>query len=182
VRIQLEGTNYLHMREVHVWAPATATHRNLAIGTAASHSSTAASHAGAVQAVDGLVDGNYNHTNLDSLAWWQTDLGSVQNISTVSVFKRASCCPERLANFYVFVSEQPFASTDLTTTLAQSGVAAYYYATVAGQFEVPVGRPGRYVRIQLSGTNYLHLAEVQVWGDRPELRPLSRSPESPPDR
>jgi hypothetical protein len=43
-------------------------------------------------------------------------------------------------------------------------VSGFYNASVAGSpTAVTIGRTGRYVRVQLSGTNYLSLAEVQVW-------------------
>jgi hypothetical protein len=70
-----------------------------------------------------------------------------------------------LSNFYVLVSDQPFISTNLTTTLNQAGVSAYY---TPGQADVSqtinVGRTGRYVRVQLAGTNVLSLAEVEIFG------------------
>lgn len=62
-------------------------------------------------------------------------------------------------------SDAPFTSTDLATTLNQSGVSSYYTAGQGGSpTTVAVNRTGRYVRVQLAGTNILSLAEVQVWG------------------
>lgn len=45
---------------------------------------------------------------------------------------------------------------------AQAGVSSYPIAGVNGSLTIPVNRTGRYVRIQLAGTNHLSLAEVQV--------------------
>ncbi|HEX7708969.1 MAG TPA: discoidin domain-containing protein [Thermoanaerobaculia bacterium] len=174
VRVQLEGTNFLHMREVEVWAPATVARANLAIGGTATQSSNASTAVEARQALDGLVGTNYQSTNSQAEAWWQADLGSVQSISSVMLNKRADTGPERLANFYLFVSDEPFASTTVTSTLAQQDVSAFYYATVPSASQLPVDRKGRYVRVQLTGTNFLHLSEVQVWGQQPTLMPLSR--------
>ena len=65
----------------------------------------------------------------------------------------------------MLVSDQPFVSTNLTTTLNQAGVSAYYTPGAAGpMMAVNVGRTGRYVRVQLAGTNFLSLAEVEVSG------------------
>ena len=62
-------------------------------------------------------------------------------------------------------TDVPFTSNDLGATLAQSGVWNQHTAGRAGSpTSVNVGRTGRYVRVQLSGTNYLTLAEVQVIG------------------
>ncbi len=49
-------------------------------------------------------------------------------------------------------------------TLAQSGVWSQHLVDVPyPKVMLPVGRSGRYVRIQLSYTNYLSLAEVKVF-------------------
>lgn len=143
---------------------------NVAVGGAAAQSSTYLANTGAPLAVDGNTNGlwgggSLTHTNADYQAWWQVDLGATYAIDTVNVWNRADCCADRLSNFYVLVSEQPFASNNLTSALSQPGVTGYY---VAGQGGYPtarsVQRSGRYVRVQLTGTNYLSLAEVEVIG------------------
>ncbi len=182
VRVQLEGTNYLHMREVEIWAPATAARPNLAIGGTATQPSNASTAVEARQALDGLVGLNHQSTNSQAQAWWQTDLGSVQPISSVFLHKRADSSPERLADFYLFVSDALFASNDVNATLDQAGVSAFYYSTVPSASEIPVNRTARYLRVQLTGTNLLHMSEVQVWGQQPVLRPFALPPESPPER
>ena len=146
---------------------------NLALGKTTFQSSLL--NAGAAQswlAVDGNNDGNYydgslTHTALDANAWWQVDLGAVGSIDQVKVWNRTDCCPERLSDFYVLVSDAPFTSTDLSATLSQPGVSNYFVAGIGGRpSQVTVGRSGRYVRVQLSGTNYLSLAEVEVFGQQ----------------
>jgi hypothetical protein len=180
VRVQLEGTNYLHMREVEVWAPATATRSNVAIGTKASQSSTYAAQYGAEQAVNGETNRLFTHTNATALPWFQLDLGTVDQISSVTISNRPDCCQDRLANFYLLVSDVELAANDLPTLLSQPGVSAFFYPRAPMIFDLPVDRSGRYVRLQLTGTNYLNIGEVQVWGQQPTLSPLSRpaAPES----
>jgi len=121
------------------------------------------------KAIDGNTDGFYwngsvTHTNYEVNPWWQVDLNNSRQINTIQVWNRTDCCSERLSNFYLFVSDTPFQSTDLTTTINQPGVSSYY---TAGQGGTPttftINRTGRYVRIQLAGTDYLSLAEVQFW-------------------
>src|SRR5207244_3247356 len=91
------------------------------------------------------------------------DLGSSQSISTIQVWPRTDCCPEHTANFYVFVSDNAFTSTSLSTTLAQSGVSNYWVTGNNGiAATVNVNRTGRYVRIQRNDSQYLVLAEVKV--------------------
>ncbi|MHB8753223.1 MAG: galactose-binding domain-containing protein [Aggregatilineales bacterium] len=140
------------------------------MNAAASQSSSLAGYSttGPCSAVDGNTDGNFydgsvTHTNADLNAWWQVDLLGDYPISSINIWNRTDCCSSRLSNFYIFVSDTPFISTDLTTTLNQGGVYSYYIGTTAGSpTNQPINRTGRYVRIQLAGTNYLSLAEVQV--------------------
>lgn len=143
--------------------------RNLAIGKATSQSSTYNGSPSQL-AVDGNTNGNYyggsvTHTGPDAQAWWQVDLGSNSAIDQVKVWNRTDCCPERLSGFYVFVSDVPFTSTDPNATQEQPGVSTYFVAGQAGSPSlIDIARSGRYVRVQLSGTNFLTLAEVEVIG------------------
>ena len=90
---------------------------------------------------------------------------SSQSVGTIQVWPRTDCCPEMTSNFYVLVSDSAFTSTDLNTTLAQPGVSSYYVSGYGGApATVAVNRTGRYVRVQKSDSQYLILAEVQVWG------------------
>jgi len=122
------------------------------------------------RAVDGNTSGvwannSVTHTNLSHQPWWQVDLLQGRYIDTINVFGRTDpCCTSRLANYWVLVSNDPFTSTDLATTLAQPNVQHQY---VLGGSQLPMqsftfGMVGRYVRVQLSGDDYLSLAEVQV--------------------
>jgi hypothetical protein len=57
-------------------------------------------------------------------------------------------------DFYMFVSDVPFTSTDLATTIAQSGVWSQHYTSYPNSSTyVTVGRNGHFVRIQLGDTN-----------------------------
>lgn len=136
---------------------------NVAAGKTATQSSTWGGLA-ASTAVDGSTNGNFfSHTDYNNQAWWQVDLGASYALEQIKVWSRTDCCQERLSNFYVLVSDDPFVSTDLTTARNQPGVSSYF---VSGQAGVPtnvnVWRTGRYVRVQLTGANYLTLSEVQA--------------------
>ena len=161
--------------------------RELARGKPAVQSSTL-SHALnpiASRAVDGNTDGNFaassvSHTNADAAAWWQVDLGSTYDISEVRLWNRTDCCAERLQNAYVFVSPVPFTSADPEVTKGQPGVKTYFVSGVAGSPTIASFSQarGRFVRVQLRGTDFLALAEVQVWGmptDRLDLDGDGRS-------
>jgi hypothetical protein len=122
------------------------------------------------RAVDGNTNGNYyegsvQHTAYQQYAWWEVDLGGPQAIDAIQIWNRTDCCAERTTNFYVFVSEHPFTSTIPSELVNAPGVWSHHVTGQAGRpTVVAVGHEARYVRVQLAGTNNLHLAEVQVYG------------------
>ncbi|MCA0350475.1 MAG: discoidin domain-containing protein [Chloroflexi bacterium] len=170
VRVQLGRTEYLSLAEVQVWSQPNARN-NLAQGKNAVQSSTYHVLHGAGIAVDGNTSGygSYTHTNYDVGAWWQVDLGANKTIDAIDLWNRTDCCAERLRKVYVFVSSDPFPSTNvsLSDLIARPNTTYSFVHDPLGveQIALPlVGTPkGRYVRIQLGRTEYLSLAEVQVW-------------------
>lgn len=149
----------------------TTTHINVAKNKTATQSSTYGS-AIANRAVDGNLDGVYGngsvaHTNDENNPWWQVDLGANYQLSDIVVWNRTDCCQERMDSVYVLVSQTPFTSTNLQTTLAQSGVSAY--PLMGRKYANGVVSPnlmGRYVRLQASyktATSSLNIAEVEVF-------------------
>jgi hypothetical protein len=142
---------------------------NLALRKQASQSSTG--YGGdAGRAVDGKTDGNYSansvsHTNNQPHQWWQVDLGAVYPIQSVRIWNRTDCCAERLSRFYVFVSDTPLPAGNVQASQNHPGVGSFFYDRTAGRTtDIPVNRNGRYVRVQLTGADYLQLAEVEVLG------------------
>jgi uncharacterized repeat protein (TIGR01451 family) len=146
----------------------------LVVGGIASQSSTLPgfSTAAASAALDGSTDGNFadgsvTSTNLDTNAWWQVDLGTSAVVSSVVIWNRVDCCGSRLSDYWVFISNTPFAPTDTPATLAgKPGVWSSHQTTMPNPSTTIAagGAQGRYLRVQLSGTNYLSLAEVQTIG------------------
>ncbi|GIG62469.1 hypothetical protein Lfu02_68410 [Longispora fulva] len=168
LRVQLAGTNYLSLAEVQVVAtPLTTTARNLAPGGLATQSSTYPNHP-ATLANDEVTTGDSSilaHTNSEPQPWWALDLRSKEPLTNVVVWNRTDCCTGRLANFYLLASDTPITSTDLTTARNQAGVSSYYVAGAPSpSVTVAVNRSARYLRVQLVGTDYLNIAEVQVYG------------------
>ena len=146
---------------------------DLALHQAATQSSTyQPGFTDASKAVDGNTDGNFwdgsvSHTNQDANAWWEVDLGASANVSSIVVWNRTDCCGDRLSDYWVFVSDTPFAPTDTPATLQSRAGTYSSHQTVQPSPSSTIsiaGAQGRYVRVQLSGTNYLSLAEVQVYG------------------
>lgn len=143
---------------------------NVAVNKPALQSSNYFAGGPASRAVDGNRDGGWGgasltHTNSEAQAWWQVDLGAIYSINDVRLWNRTDCCGDRLTNFVVLVSNVPFHSTSLAETQAQPGVSSYAFPGQGGRpTTIAVGRTGRHVRVQLAGTNYLTLAEVEVFG------------------
>ncbi len=151
------------------YLPLISTGQNLALAGTASQSSTYQNGpAFANRANDGNTDGDYYnnsvaHTESEFQPYWQVDLGSVQPIDHINVWNRTDCCSSRTANYHVFVSDVPFTGTTVADSLAQPGVQDNFNTPQAGTpTAVGVNRTGRYVRVQLDATEYLHLAEVEV--------------------
>jgi hypothetical protein len=146
---------------------------NVAQGKTTTQSSTYPLPAAQVQAsnaTDGNTDGNWNnnsvsHTNSELNAWLTVDLGASYDISSINLYNRTDCCASRLTNFYMYVSDNAFTSTNPVSTQGQAGVTTYSFAGTAGSPTTQVvGRTGRYVRVQLAGTDYLNITELQVMG------------------
>jgi hypothetical protein len=159
--------------------------KNLAVGKPTTQSSTLFS-AGPWRAADDNPIGEFGdvsvtHTDFNNQAWWQVDLGSSYSLDLINIWNRTDCCLERLSDFYVLVSDVPFNSTDLITTTNQSGVSNYHITNAQISTQIQIGRSGRYVRVQLTGSNYLSLAEVEVYGQplsppTPRTGSISASP------
>ncbi|MFE9207365.1 glycoside hydrolase N-terminal domain-containing protein [Micromonospora sp. NPDC007230] len=145
---------------------------NLARGKPATQSSLRSGGV-PVRAVDGNTNGVWSggsvtHTEFTDQPWWQVDLGRSEQIAQIRIWGRTDCCVDRLSDYYVLVSDEPFVSGSLDEVLAQPGVRAYHEANPPRPVaHIDVGRTGRYVRVQLAGNNALSLAEVQVFPGRP---------------
>jgi hypothetical protein len=172
VRVQLTGTNFLSLTEVQVMGTLVApTGPNLALSKAATQSSSYGPGSLAALAVDGNTNGNYpagsvTATLSDANAWWQVDLGSSATVNSIAIWNRTDCCWDRLADYWVFVSDTSFGATDTPSTLQNRAGTWGSHQTAAPIPSTTVavgGAQGRYVRVQLTGTNYLSLAEVQVF-------------------
>ncbi len=134
---------------------------NLSLGATAEQSSSY--YADAEKAIDGNTsgewsDGSTTHTLKNNKAWWRADLGSSAYISSIEIYNRTDCCSNRLSNFQVSVSDE---YGNITWTEVYPGQANTYDPTVFN-----VNAYGQYVLIQLLGTNYLSLAEVEIYGFR----------------
>ncbi len=125
------------------------------------------------RAIDGNTSGVYSdnsvtHTNSGANEYWEIELAELSELDEVRLFNRTdSCCTNRLADFSVFASVDPFVSGNLATTQAQSGVVEFPFNGIAGSQETfnLNGVAAQYLRVQLRGPNGpLSLAEVEIMG------------------
>jgi uncharacterized repeat protein (TIGR03806 family) len=142
---------------------------NVARAGSAQQSSTWAGGV-APRAIDGNTDGNpangsVSETDVENTPWWQVDLGSVQQLYAIRIWNRSGFGAEWLSQFVVFLSDVPFASTDVTQTRSQPGVTAIDVGPmVVGSLQMPLDRSARYVRIQSLLWGVISLAEVELFG------------------
>lgn len=126
--------------------------------------------------MDGNTAGNYPsapivHTNYDVNAWWQVDLGGTATITGIQIWNRTDCCGDRENDYWIFVSNTPFSPSDTPANLQYTATWSSHQTAIPNPstFLTLNNVHGRYVRVQLSGTNYLNFAELQVWGTLPDL-------------
>ncbi|MEL6925859.1 MAG: discoidin domain-containing protein, partial [Bacteroidota bacterium] len=122
------------------------------------------------RAVDGntngaFLDGSVIATDNETNPWWEVDLGEVISIETINIWNRTDNRRDRLSNYYVLISEQPFSSNTLDDLLNDASVTALYEADEALEPTVlNLNATGRYVRVQLNYAEHLTIAEVEVLG------------------
>ncbi len=175
VRLQLSGTNNLHFAEMQIMGSLTGNTPdliNIASGKYAEQISTYANGI-ASQGNDGNVDPEFNGGSVVLTSdvvqpWWQVDLGKANNIDTIRVYQRIESnepYSQSLRDFYVMLSPTPFGTRTLAQLLADPTVERQYHAGnfVGASLDFAMqSATGRYVRVQLSGTDQLELAEVEV--------------------
>jgi hypothetical protein len=139
---------------------------NLALGKPATQTNQY-TYGSADKAVDGLYDGIVTHTeSLLANEWWQVDLGAQAQVDRVQLWNRMNCCSERLANFTVMVSATDPTGRSWDELLADPAVVKRRVGVtpILPTISIPVNAPGRWVRVQLDGRNYLSIAEAEVFG------------------
>ena len=182
LRITLPANGVLSLAEVEIISNGV----NIAPLGVAKQSSTNAGGI-ALRAIDGSTNGDFNagsvtHTgNQSGDRWWEVDLGAVYSIDAVNIYNRldgGTPVSNRLSDFDMTLSENPFVETDLQQILARGDVANWHHAGPVGDsasfvFDqnavvsdpvLPAGGPvsGRYVRVSFEANRTLSLAEVEV--------------------
>ena len=143
---------------------------NLARTGSAAQSSNFDTTASAAKAIDGntdgvLANGSLAATGTEANAWWEVDLAGQKTVHAVRLWNRTDCCADRLANYHVLLSATPMTGRTLAQLLADAAVRRVSVPGTSGRLTtLDFAGSGRYLRVQLAGTNNLQLADVEVYG------------------
>jgi hypothetical protein len=156
---------------------------NIAVGCHAYQSSTYDGRE-ASTAVNGNTDGNglknVTATQQDPQAWWEVDLGKFAIIDEIRVWNRTDepfdqmqprdLYTARLFPCWCMIGAEPFKKEIHLNAVKENireAVAKVKFTENMrmNSWRCPANTQGRYIRIQLEGFNFLHLAEVQVFGN-----------------
>ncbi len=117
---------------------------------------------------DGVTNGRWGfHTGQDANPWWQVDLGQPQPISQVRLWNRADTegSARRASKFLILLSPDGKAWREVY----QHNGQVFYGYRMPDRSPLVVkltNAEARFVRVQLPGTEFLHLDEVEVIGQR----------------
>jgi len=93
------------------------------------------------------------------------DLGEIKDIERIEVWNRDDCCTELLSDFYILVSNAPFANSNLNVVTNQIGVSSYLQEGEAARPTAQaINKTGRFIRVQLTGTAFLAITELKIIG------------------
>uniref|UniRef100_K3X146 EF-hand domain-containing protein n=1 Tax=Globisporangium ultimum (strain ATCC 200006 / CBS 805.95 / DAOM BR144) TaxID=431595 RepID=K3X146_GLOUD len=134
-------------------------------------------------AVNGAVDGTLGtciHTHLEDKPWWEVNLGQPAVIERIRVWNRTDVplnpskardeYTGRLFPFWILVSEFEFKDLEGKEGLRAAKVQSSAFELFKDnkrmtEWVLPTANTvGQYVRIQLQNRNFLHIAEVEVFG------------------
>ncbi|OYV39646.1 MAG: hypothetical protein B7Z80_06675 [Rhodospirillales bacterium 20-64-7] len=112
--------------------------------------------------VDGVLTGARKcHTAFEAAPWWQVDLGGMAQIVEIRVHNTTDATASRCRNLSLAVSIDGEAWAELAAKrdgeIVGQAERAYVWSGPGAAF-------GRFVRVTLLGTGYLHLAQVEVFG------------------
>lgn len=141
--------------------------QNLALGRNTSQSSTyveAGYDASKLTATNGRLTGRYQFcTEHEANPWWQVDLGRSSAIKEILVFNRTDSSPERASNIQIKLSQDGRDFHVVSTRNADEAFGGLNGEPYRVSFDAPL--MGRYVRLTIPGPEFLHLDQVEIFGD-----------------
>lgn len=120
---------------------------------------------------DGVKNGKWGfHTEHVEQPWWQVDLGASRPVARVALWNRCDGTAGRTDAIEVLLSDD-----GATWRIAYQHKGPTFQGFTDKQpLVVALNESTRYVRLQLPGTNYLHLDEVEVFSPEGENIALNR--------
>ncbi len=110
-----------------------------------------------------MIDGHFGfHTQQEENPWWQVDLGQTLPLDRIVIYNRGDGVAQRAARLKILLSEN---DRDWQPLYEHDGSEFLGFADQKPLQVVAGDGVARYVRVQLPGTNYLHLDEVEVYRD-----------------
>jgi hypothetical protein len=122
--------------------------------------------ADAAGAVNGLIDGTGKfHTQLEDHPWWQVDLSDLCGITEIRIFNRMEqpAVAERSSKLVIEVGLQTDSLIEVYRRETDEPFGGIDGNPLIFKPTIPI--PGRFVRIRLLTRNYLHLDQVEVYGE-----------------
>jgi hypothetical protein len=114
----------------------------------------------AAGAVDGVKNGKWGfHTENEANPWWQVDLQELMPLDRILVYNRCDIA-ERAARMMVLLSGD---GKRFEQVYQHNGQPFLGYPDKKPLLVKLDGRQARYVRLQLPGTSYFHLDEVEIY-------------------
>ena len=115
---------------------------------------------------NGVRNGTYGfHTQFEPQPWWIVDLLAPHRISEIHIYNRRDDAniAARANELDVRVSAD---GDNWTLLLARTGSEPFGMNATPLVVHASAGLPYRFVLLRLRGTNYLHLEEIEVYGQR----------------
>lgn len=110
---------------------------------------------------DGIKNGEWGfHTGLNDQPWWQVDLGKSEALDEVKVWNRREAA-ERAWQLRLLLSED---GKKFQQVYQHNGTPFHGFSDGKPLVIKLEGKHGRFVRLALPGTTFLHLDEVEVFG------------------
>ncbi len=129
----------------------------------------------AEKAIDGVKSGNltlWDQTIVETAGndgWLEVDLGDYYNISKIVIYPRNdTCCLDGFKPILI-VTDQPLEKKPMLDDAKISYSSAYFKyfnSPIKSNTTENIGKIGRYVRLQMKGSDRVELAEIEIYGDK----------------
>ena len=115
----------------------------------------------AAGALNDVIDGKWGfHTANEADPWWQVDLEEITSLDRIVLYNRCDGHGERNARIMILLSDD---GKTFDKAYQHDGTVFYGHTDKKPLVVKLEGAKARYVRLQLPGTSYFHLDEVQVY-------------------